>query len=158
MATEIERKFLIKPNFDGSKYPSDDYTQAYLSSVPERSVRIRIANESAYLTIKGQTDALGLSRYEYEIEIDSKEAKNMLALCEAGMIEKTRYSVIFSGKKFEVDIFHGENEGLAICEIELKTEDEHFEKPDWLCEEVTGDTRFYNTSIAQNPFKKNPEF
>jgi len=152
MSQEIERKFLVKGDFKQYSDSSLRITQGYLSSVPERIVRIRIYGEKAFLTIKGITSKSGMSRYEWEKEIAVNEASELLKLCEPGIIDKTRY-LVKSGKiTFEVDEFYGENEGLIVAEVELIAENEQFDKPDWLGEEVTGDNRYYNSRLVKTPF------
>lgn len=151
---EIERKFLVS-----SDEYLNDFTkktrivQGYLSSDPKKTVRIRLKGENGYITIKGQSNESGLSRFEWEKEISYTEAENLLALCEKGVIDKIRYEVIVGIHVFEVDVFSKENEGLVIAEIELKTEDEAFEKPIWLGKEVTGDEKYYNSYLSKNPYK-----
>lgn len=153
MAVEIERKFLVTGNFKTLAYSSEEVVQGYLSSVPERTVRVRIKGEKAYLTIKGKNSDSGTSRYEWEKEISVADARGLLALCEKGVIDKIRY-YIKSGKHiFEVDEFRGDNKGLVIAEIELLSEDEIFEHPEWLGKEVTGDARYYNSTLSLNPYK-----
>lgn len=152
MSQEIERKFLVTGDFKQYSDSSLRITQGYLSSVPERIVRIRIYGEKAFLTIKGITSKSGMSRYEWEKEIAVNEANELLKLCEPGIIDKTRY-LVKSGKiTFEVDEFYGENEGLIVAEVELIAENEQFDKPDWLGEEVTGDNRYYNSRLVKTPF------
>lgn len=149
---EIERKFLVKDNsFLDDFSRSNRIVQGYLSSHPERTVRVRIKGENGYLTIKGKSE--GFSRYEWEKEINIAEAEKLLQLCESGVIDKIRYDVIVGTHIFEVDVFYGENEGLVLAEIELQTEDETFEKPNWLGEEVTEDIKYYNSYLSKNPFK-----
>lgn len=152
MALEIERKFLVKGDFKTGAYQSTRVTQGYLSSVPERTVRVRVKGEKGFLTIKGKGNASGISRYEWEKEIPVEEAKELLQLCEPGIIDKTRYLIRHEGHLFEVDEFHGENDGLVIAEIELKNENENFSRPAWLGEEVTGDRKYYNAMLSQNPY------
>ena len=154
MGLEIERKFLIKGDFKQYAHKQEVSVQGYLSSVPERTVRIRIKGEKAYLTIKGVGNASGLSRYEWEKEIPVHEAQELLNLCEPGIIDKTRYYIKNDKHTFEVDEFHGENEGLTMAEIELTDEADTFEKPDWLGDEVTGDERYYNSYLSQKPYTK----
>ncbi len=149
---EIERKFLVKDNsFLDDFSRSNRIVQGYLSSHPERTVRVRIKGENGYLTIKGKSE--GFSRFEWEKEIDIDEAEKLLQLCEKGVIDKIRYDVIVGTHIFEVDVFKGENEGLVLAEIELQTEDETFEKPNWLGEEVTEDIKYYNSYLSNHPFK-----
>ncbi len=151
---EIERKFLIISDaFKSDVLRQNHIAQGYLSSVPDRAVRVRIKGEKGYLTIKGKTNESGLSRFEWEKEIPVAEAKELLQLCEKGVIEKTRYEIQVGQHIFEVDVFHGENEGLIIAEVELESETTHFEKPLWLGQEVTQDPRYYNSYLSQHPFK-----
>jgi len=154
MANEIERKFLVVGDFKSSSYKSIRLIQAYLSSVPERTVRVRIKGEKGYITIKGITSASGASRYEWEKEVPVNEIKELMQLCEPGMIDKTRYLVKAGKHTFEVDEFYGENEGLIVAEVELSSEDEKFEKPSWLGKEVTGNMKYYNSFLINNPYKK----
>jgi adenylate cyclase len=151
---EIERKFLVKADFMPFVTRSNYIIQGYLSSVPERTVRVRISDHKGYLTIKGATDATGISRFEWEKEITEDEAKALLPLCEKGMIEKWRYIVPSGESKFEVDQFLGANEGLVIAEIELPDKDAAFEKPAWLGEEVTGELHYYNANLTKNPYSE----
>ncbi|MBC7556995.1 MAG: CYTH domain-containing protein [Chryseobacterium sp.] len=152
---EIERKFLVKSNdFKTRAFAQNRIAQGYLNSTPERTVRVRIKAEKGFLTIKGRGNENGMSRFEWEKEIPVKEAQQLLNLCETGKIEKTRYEIKVSTHVFEVDEFFGENEGLIIAEIELSSETESFEKPDWLGAEVTNDERYYNAYLSRNPFNK----
>jgi adenylate cyclase len=151
---EIERKFLVTS--DAFIKESDSHkriVQAYLSSVPERTVRIRIKGEKGYLTVKGKSNESGTTRLEWEREISLDEAESLLTICENGMIDKIRYEVKINHHIFEVDVFSGENEGLIIAEIELQSENESFEKPNWLGKEVTNDERYYNAYLSKKPFK-----
>ena len=134
-------------------YAAVRITQGFLSSAPERVVRIRIKGDKGYITIKGIGDASGVSRYEWEKEIPVDEAQELLFLCEPGVIDKTRYLINAGEYTFEVDVFHGDNEGLVIAEIELPDEDAPFKHPSWLGREVTGDPRYYNVMLAKHPFK-----
>ena len=154
MGVEIERKFLVTGEFKQSAYKSVHIIQGYLSSVPQRSVRIRLRDEEGFITIKGIGDQLGMSRFEWEKEIPAEEARQLLRLAEPGVIDKTRYLIHWGEHTFEVDEFHGENDGLIMAEIELRSEDDSFEKPEWLGQEVTGDIRYYNSSLMKNPFKE----
>ena len=152
---EIERKFLVKNDFFKSvAFTQNHIAQGYLSSVPERTVRVRIKGEKGFLTIKGASNDTGLSRFEWEKGIPIDEAKKLLLLCEKGVIDKTRFEVKCGNHTFEVDEFYGENEGLIVAEIELHSETDTFEKPDWLGDEVTGDIRYYNAYLSKNPFTK----
>ena len=153
MPQEIERKFLVKEGYKDIAHASTRVMQGYLSSVPERIVRVRIRGERGFLTIKGVSNLSGTSRYEWEKEIPVAEAYELLALCEPGIIDKTRYLVQVGKFTFEVDEFHGDNEGLVVAEVELSSEEEFFEKPAWLDVEVTGDKRYYNSKLAKLPYK-----
>ncbi|MBR1729638.1 MAG: CYTH domain-containing protein [Selenomonadaceae bacterium] len=151
MAKEIERKFLVdekifKPSGDG-----EFIAQGYLSSTPERVVRVRIKNDRGYLTIKGKNE--GISRSEFEYEIPKSDAEELLKICEPSIIIKRRYIVDVDESKFEVDIFEGDNAGLIVAEIELKSEDEKFSKPLWLRNEVSFDKRYYNSNLSKFPYK-----
>lgn len=150
---EIERKFLVAGAFKTFATKSYRITQGYLNSSPERAVRVRIKGKQGYLTIKGQSESGGIRRFEWEKEIPLDEANRLLKLCEPGVIDKMRYIVPTGNHLFEVDEFYGENEGLILAEVELQNEDETFEKPAWLGKEVSGDTRYYNAMLKQNPFK-----
>ena len=152
MGQEIERKFLVKGDFKNFATGEFRIKQGYLSSAKGRTVRVRIKGDKGFLTIKGQADESGVSRYEWEREIAVSEAEELLALCEPGLIDKKRYLVPAGEFTFEVDEFYGDNEGLIIAEIELKSESDKFPKPDWLGEEVTGDRRYYNSVLIKNPF------
>ncbi len=154
MPQEIERKFLVKDGYKQFAFTFTRITQGYLSSIPERIVRVRVNGDNGFLTIKGVSSLSGMSRYEWEKEIPVGEARELLALCEPGIIDKTRYLVQVGKFTFEVDEFYGENEGLVMAEIELGSEEELFEIPLWLGEEVTGDKRYYNSMLAKNPFSK----
>jgi len=151
MAQEIERKFLVKGDFKQEVFKSTRITQGYLSSVPERTVRVRVKGEKGFITIKGIGNESGASRYEWEKEIPVDEVRELLRICEPGVIDKTRYLVKNGPYTFEVDEFYGDNEGLTVAEIELPDEQAQFERPEWLGEEVTGDVRFYNSMLMKNP-------
>ncbi len=153
MSFEIERKFLVCGDFKPLAVREVRIVQAYLSSVPERSVRVRIGGERGFLTIKGMGNASGATRFEWEREIPLAEAAELIALCEPGKIEKTRYLVPSGLHDFEVDVFHGDNAGLILAEIELGKEDESFEVPPWLGKEVTGRMEYYNAALMRKPFR-----
>ena len=153
MGQEIERKFLVKVAFKSRAFKATRIIQGYLSSVPERTVRVRVKGEKGYITIKGIGNRSGASRFEWEKEIPVEEVKELLELCEPGIIDKTRYLVKAGEYTFEVDEFYGENEGLTMAEIELPDENVAFEHPAWLGEEVTGDSRYYNSMLMKNPYK-----
>lgn len=150
---EIERKFLVTGEYKHLVSNSYRIAQGYLSSAPERTVRIRIKGDKGYITIKGKSNESGISRYEWEKEIPLNEAHELLTLCESGIIDKTRYEVIYDKRTFEIDEFYGENVGLTLAELELESETASFSKPDWLGQEVTGDKRYYNSNLSQYPFK-----
>ncbi len=154
MAQEIERKFLVKGDFKPFAYKQTRITQGYISSVPERTVRVRLKGEKGFITIKGIGNASGATRYEWEKEIPVAEVQELLQICEPGVIDKTRYQVKAGPHTYEVDEFYGENEGLVVAEIELASEDETFEKPSWLGEEVTGDVRYFNAMLMKTPYTK----
>ena len=150
---EIERKFLVKGNgYKQQAYSHSHIQQGYISSSHGRTVRVRIRDERGYLTIKGPSENGGLSRYEFEKEITLDEAEHLMQLCEPGIIDKTRWLVKSGTHTFEVDEFFGENEGLVMAEVELGAEDESYEKPDFIGQEVTGDRRYYNSHLRKNPF------
>lgn len=154
MAQEIERKFLVKGDFKPFAYKQTRITQGYISSVPERTVRVRVKGEKGFITIKGIGNASGATRYEWEKEIPVAEVQELLQICEPGVIDKTRYQVKAGPHTYEVDEFYGENEGLVVAEIELASENEAFEKPSWLGEEVTGDVRYFNAMLMKTPYTK----
>lgn len=153
MAQEIERKFLVDGDYKTAASASQRIVQGYLSSAPERTVRVRVKGEQGFLTIKGIGSASGASRYEWEREISANDAEELLALCEPGVIDKTRHLVTCGRHTFEVDEFHGDNDGLVVAEVELGSEDEAFERPDWLGREVTGDARYYNSMLMKQPYQ-----
>ncbi|MCC7520071.1 MAG: CYTH domain-containing protein [Flavobacteriaceae bacterium] len=151
---EIERKFLVKGDFKPFVTKQTKIVQGFLSTVPERTVRVRIKDTQGFLTIKGIGNASGASRYEFEKEISVQEAQDLMAICEPGVIDKTRFIVpTDNGLVFEVDEFYGENEGLTVAEIEIPSEDTSFTKPEWLGEEVTGDVKYFNSMLMKNPYK-----
>ena len=154
MGKEIERKFLVKGDFKPFVSKQTRIVQGYLSSVPERTVRVRIKGDKGYITIKGIGNVSGASRYEWEKELPINETEELLRICEPGVIDKTRFLVKAGAHTFEVDEFYGENKGLILAEIEVGSETETFEKPAWLGEEVTGDTRYYNSMLMKNPFTR----
>ena len=152
---EIERKFLVKgTDFKQQARSSSRIKQGYICSGHGRTVRVRLRDDKGFLTIKGPSVDGGLTRYEFEKEISFDEALSLFRLCEPGIIDKTRYLVDYDGHTFEVDEFYGENEGLVMAEIELSSADEAFKKPDFIGKEVTGDRRFYNSHLRQNPYKQ----
>lgn len=152
---EIEKKFLARDGFKEAAFDSVRITQGYLSSVPERTVRVRIRGDRGYITVKGPCNESGMTRFEWEKEIAPADAEDLLALAEPGVIDKTRFLVRNTDGRhvWEVDEFHGDNEGLVLAEIELGDESEPFDIPSWLGEEVTGDPRYYNSMLACCPYK-----
>lgn len=154
MSKEIERKFLVKGDYKPFVTKATRITQGYLSSVPERTVRVRVKGDKGFITIKGIGSESGASRYEWEKEIPVDEVNELLKICEPGVIDKTRYLVPAGKHTFEVDEFYGENEGLIVAEVELSSEDEAFETPDWLGQEVTGDVKYYNSMLMKKPYTK----
>ena len=150
VGSEIERKFRVDPAW----LPPGEgvaFEQGYLSSHPERVVRVRIEGTRAKLTVKGATS--GVTRSEFEYPIPLEDARGMLALCEKPHIAKRRHVVMYEGKKWEVDVFAGDNAGLVVAELELASEDEPFAKPPWAVEEVSDDPRYYNSNLVKSPFK-----
>jgi CYTH domain-containing protein len=151
---EIERKFLVKSQaFKDEAFNKTHIKQGFLSTDKERTVRVRLKGEKGFLTIKGASSNDGLSRFEWEKEISKEDADQLFKLCKQGIIDKMRYEVKLVNHIFEIDEFFGDNEGLVLAEIELNTEDEAFEKPNWLGAEVTGDIRYYNSQLSNQPFK-----
>lgn len=150
---EIERKFLVYKNrdFKSRAFSSSRIKQGYIAA-KGATVRVRVRDDKAFLTIKGPSINGGLKRYEFEKEITLDEADQLFRLCEAGIIDKTRYLVKSGDHVFEVDEFYGDNEGLVMAEVELGSDDEAFEKPDFIGIEVTGDARFYNKNMRRNPY------
>ncbi|MBP3821877.1 MAG: CYTH domain-containing protein [Bacteroidaceae bacterium] len=155
MAQEIERKFLVEGDaYRALAFDSSRIAQGYISSTGGRTVRVRIRDQRAFLTIKGPSADGGLSRYEFETEIPLADARDLLAICEPGIIQKTRYLVRAADDHvFEVDEFYGDNEGLVMAEVELQSPDEPYVKPDFIGREVTGDRRFYNSHLRHYPFR-----
>jgi len=152
MAIEIERKFLVKADFMQYVKQSERIVQGYIPSAPGITVRVRIRGERGYVTIKGPSTKSGLGRSEFEYEIPVADVESMLAFCRKGVVEKVRHLIPQGKHVWEVDVFAGANEGLLMAEIELESEDEAFEKPDWLVKEVTGIGRYYNSSLSKYPY------
>jgi adenylate cyclase len=153
MAKEIERKFLVKNESFKLFSSGVIYRQGYLNRDKARTVRVRVAGEQAFITIKGLTN--GMERMEFEYPISLTDANEMLeTLCVKPLIEKLRYKIMSDGHLWEVDEFIGDNEGLTIAEVELKSADEHVIIPDWVGQEVTGDLMYFNSNLVINPFKK----
>ncbi|MCT7941927.1 MULTISPECIES: CYTH domain-containing protein [Shewanella] len=153
MAIEIERKYLVSNDkFKSLSHKATRITQGYLNSDKARTVRVRVMGEQGFLTIKGLSNQAGLSRFEWEKEISVSEAQELLKLCEPGVIDKTRYLVEYQHQVFEVDEFYGDNQGLIVAELEIATEQQTVSKPDWLGDEVTGDNRYYNSTLMKTPY------
>ena len=152
MNVEIERKFLIKSDLWKENSVGVHYAQGYLNDAGTNTVRVRIAGEKAFLTIKSKSE--GIFRQEFEYEIPPEEAKELLKLSQTQIIEKIRYKIEYAGKCWEVDEFLGKNRGLYVAEIELNSEDEPFEKPEWVGQEVSDDKRYYNSYLARKPFSE----
>jgi len=151
MAKEIERKYLLRSDEWKKLAEGTHYRQGYLSTVKERTVRVRTIGEKAFLTIKGVSK--GITRLEFEYEIPTEDANEMLdELCERPIIEKHRHKIAYAGLVWEVDEFHGANEGLVVAEVELTSADEAFDLPPWVGEEVSGDPRYFNANLVANPF------
>ena len=150
---EIERKFLVlNTDFKEQAFASRRITQGFLNTDPERTVRVRVKGNEGFITVKGIGNKSGTTRFEWEKQITVKEAKALLELCESGIIDKTRYEVKAGNHIFEVDEFHGDNEGLVVAEVELSQEEEAIESPEWLGKEVTGDEKYYNAQLSKQPY------
>lgn len=154
MGYEIERKFLVNGDYKSKSFKAYPIKQGYLSLSGTSVVRVRIRGEKGFITVKSSVAEGSITRNEWEYEIPVLDAEEMLGLCKEGMIDKTRYLVKVGNHLFEVDEFYGENEGLLIAEVELESEDEKFEIPEWLGEEVTGNVRYYNSFLSIHPYKK----
>lgn len=153
MATEIERKYLVlSDNYKKEAYSSVSIIQGYFATAPGSTVRVRIAGTQGFITIKGAPIAGSIARYEWEKEIPLHEARELLTLCANRILEKTRHKIKAGRFVFEVDEFHGANQGLVVAEIELNSETDTFEKPSWLGMEVTGDARYYNSRLTGKPY------
>ena len=154
MALEIERKFLVlDDSYKREAFSSYHIMQGYICKERGKTVRVRIRDNQGFITIKGPSDQGGIVRYEFEQEIPLADAKELMKLCEPGIIDKTRWLVKIDEHTFEVDEFFGDNEGLVVAEVELSTEDETFEKPHFIGKEVTGDRRYYNSQLCANPYR-----
>lgn len=154
MPREIERKFLVTGEYKSQAFAHSRIVQGYICSARGRTVRVRLRDGRGYLTIKGASDAAGMSRYEWEKEISREEAEELMKLCEEGVIDKTRYLVRTGSHVFEVDEFYGDNEGLVMAEVELASEDEPFDRPAFISREVTGDVRYYNSQLMKHPYRE----
>ncbi len=155
MGLEIERKFLVTSNAWRLSAPGVRYRQGYLSSRDACTVRVRVAGEQAFLTLKGKAEGIARPEFEYEIPVSDAEAI-LSALCPGPLIDKTRHLVLHAGHSWEIDVFHGDNAGLVLAELELERPDELFEKPAWLGLEVTSDPRYQNARLAERPFQRWP--
>ena len=149
MGVEIERKFMVRADFC-PQGAGTEMAQGYLSRDPQRTVRVRLAGGRGYLTVKGETR--GMVRAEYEYEIPPSDARAMLALCDPPLVEKTRYVMDAAGRRWEVDVFHGANDGLVVAEVELPSETAEVTLPAWVDREVTGEKRYYNSSLIVHPY------
>ena len=152
MHYEIERKFLVTGEFKSQASSHTHIEQGYFDTAPGRTVRVRIRDDKAYLTIKGPAGTDGLKRYEFETEVSLEDGRQLMNLCGSGRIDKTRWLVEYGNHTFEVDEFHGDNDGLIMAEVELESEDEPFEKPAFIGKELTGDRRFYNSHLMKMPY------
>lgn len=152
MSLEIERKFLVAGDYKSLATSSSRIRQGYILSGGGRTVRVRLRDAKGYLTIKGPARHGGLARYEFETEVSQDDALSLLTLCDPGLIDKTRWLVPVGGHVFEVDEFFGDNSGLVVAEVELRAEDEAFERPPFLGREVTGDHRYYNSHLLRHPY------
>lgn len=150
--TEIERKFLVVDEFKSLSVGFISIIQGYLSADPERTVRVRITDKQAFITVKGKSDETGMERYEWEQEIKIDDAQNLIKLCLPGIINKTRYVIEHGQYLIEVDEFHDENEGLILAEIELLSKNDKLILPAWIGKEVTNDKRYYNSYLTHHPF------
>ena len=154
MALEIERKFLVSGDFRPYVSESVHIVQGYLCSSAGKTVRVRTWGKKGFLTIKGPTAPGSCSRFEWETEIPLKDAQELIALCDSGVIDKVRHLVPVGDHVYEVDEFGADNQGLVVAEVELSSEDEAFQRPQWLGKEVTGDRRYYNSSLLANPYSR----
>ena len=150
MGVEIERKFTVRADFC-PQGAGTEMAQGYLSRDPQRTVRVRLAGGRGYLTVKGETR--GMVRAEYEYEIPPSDARAMLALCDPPLVEKTRYVMDAAGRRWEVDVFHGANDGLVVAEVELPSETAEVTLPAWVDREVTGEKRYYNSALIVHPYR-----
>lgn len=150
MAKEIERKFLVNPSKLPAGQNGDEYMQGYLSITDTGVTRIRVIGEQGFLTIKSKT--IGITRDEYEYEIPFKDAVRLIKLSQGEVIHKTRTKIVFDGKKWEIDEFHGKNKGLWLAEIELVDSKESFSKPEWVLDDVSIDKKYFNSNLSTKPF------
>ncbi len=149
---EIERKFLVNSNaFKKEAFKSTRIIQGFLNTDKERTVRVRLKGDKGFITVKGKSNNSGLSRFEWEKEISKTDVESLLKLCEKGIIDKIRYEVKVGKHIFEVDEYFGNNKGLIVAEVELNSENQTFDKPNWLGEEVTGQIKYYNSQLSKLP-------
>jgi CYTH domain-containing protein len=151
MGLEIERKFLVRDLSMLAGHPGVRLAQGYLSFDPDRTVRVRVSEDGAWLTIKGR--GKGISRAEFEYAIPEEEARQLLEFCTGSVVDKTRHRISHAGHLWEVDVFHGDNDGLVVAEVELDSEDEAVELPPWIGAEVSEDPRYFNAKLAREPFR-----
>ncbi|GAA3593552.1 CYTH domain-containing protein [Flavivirga amylovorans] len=151
---EIERKFLVTSRaYRDEAFKSTRIIQGFLNTHKKRTVRVRLKGDIGYITVKGQSTQDGLSRFEWEKDISKNEAESLLNICESGVIDKIRYEVKIKNHIFEIDEFFGDNEGLVVAEVELGSENEIYEMPHWLGQEVTGHIKYYNSQLSKHPYK-----
>ena len=153
MSFEIERKFLVVGEFKHLATRSDFIVQGYIFSSPEKSVRVRLKGDKGFITVKSSLEESNITRNEWEYEIPAPEVNEMLRIC-SNVVEKTRYIVYYKNVMFEIDEFYGANEGLLLAEVELGFENQQFEKPDFIGQEVTGDRRYINAELAKHPYSE----
>jgi len=153
MGQEIERKFLVDMNLIGKLYGGDRISQGYIETAGNGVVRARIRGNDAYLTVKGEVKGITCSEFEYKIQLSDAE-KIIDEICTGGTINKTRYTYLHKGSFWEIDVFHGENTGLVVAEVELKYESESIHIPPWVVTEVTGINKYYNVSLLSHPYTK----
>jgi len=150
---EIERKYLVNDDsYKDLAHKATPIVQGFLNTHPDRTVRIRISGQQAWITVKGRSNEEGTERFEWEHPVEVGDAQELIPLCESGVIHKTRYEVLHHGQRFEVDEFHQDNTGLTLAELELESSDTPVEKPAWLGDEVTGDVRYYNSQLSKQPY------
>ncbi|MEB8434349.1 CYTH domain-containing protein [Cocleimonas sp. KMM 6892] len=153
MAKEIERKFLIDLELIGDLPDGKLISQGFIGTNDKTVVRARIKGDEAFLTLKGKVTGFTRSEFEYQIPVD--DATNIIKeLCSGGVVEKTRYEIIHDNHTWEIDIFHGQNEGLVVAEVEVQSESESVSLPKWIVEEVTGDPKYFNVSLLSNPYSQ----
>ncbi len=154
MGIEIERKFLVRDLSVLAGHAGVRLSQGYLSFDPDRTVRVRVAENAAWLTIKSR--GKGISRAEFEYEIPVEEARQLMEFCTGSVVDKTRHKITHAGHLWEVDVFHGDNDGLVVAEVELDSEEEEVELPPWIGAEVSDDPRYFNAKLAREPYRDWP--